>query len=609
MKTTYTLLVTGLAAQQAAATWDMFASPFLKTPMYNNNECSEKQKGGFDWSELNDGDSNFKYGDFDFSGGWKCSSSLGKRDSLTRRTFGSKMIKNTVTHDKPASFSCDQRSSGFSITDIDVSVEFDTELEMHYKMDDGKTCKQYATCAQGGTTLTNTQCGGAKYVDVYLSHHYKGEKSSCEIGFHHIGFDCDKGTSYVPPKGPEAPPATSSKAPPPSSAPPAESSTPPSYPTGGACQGKDCTSESTHEASTSSAIETPSSVISFSTAPPFTNSSTSAYTAPPYVETSQAPPPSVATSTATPLAKTSSVVSAPPSTETYPAAPPAGKSSTVSPVPGSSVVASSSAVASTGCGYGGSCEGTTVVPVPFTSSAAPQPSSPSYPPVSPPDVLPKCMNTWLQVDSKCKNNADKACYCTNPEFTKKVIDCVTAWCGTDEETQKSLQYLIGICAEHVPENPKIIEDCPSYIPLNPAPAPPTGGATGGVSMTVPAGETPAPQSPAPAAPVTTITYGNTSITVPLVHFTTETNVAGAVPTEPVGLVPGTAPAQTPAATTGSNGAPYPIPSTMGTKTAPLATGTGAVRPSSPAQFTGAAAPFKVVPVHAFIGAALAFFAL
>jgi hypothetical protein len=161
------------------------------------------------------------------------------------------------------------------------------------------------------------------------------------------------------------------------------------------------------------------------------------------------------------------------------------------------------------------------------------------------------------------------------------------------------------------------------------PAVPTQGA----STTVPAGETPAittvvssatitqvvgtttpaPETPAGETPCTTITFGTTTLTVPQVHFTTQTNSAGANPTEPVALVPGTAePAQTPAATTpAAGGAPYPIPSTMGTATVPMgtATGTGAIRPSSPAEFTGAALPFTMVPKGALFGAALAFFAL
>lgn len=252
------------------------------------------------------------------------------------------------------------------------------------------------------------------------------------------------------------------------------------------------------------------------------------------------------------------------------------------------------------------------------------------------------MNTWLEVSGDCKNNADASCYCKNKDFTKQVIDCVSAWCGTDDETREALQYLIGICAEHVPENPGLVTDCPSYIPLNPTPASPTAPAggvstpagevgssvavpgttdapSGGASTTVAApGTTPAPEVPSggvtgnvpaetPAAetPCTTIIYGTTTLTIPQVHFTTQTNEAGAAPTAPVGLVPGTAPAQTPASTTA---APYPI---LGTTLATIKpTGTGAYSPTSPAEFTGAAAaPFRLEAQHAILGAMLAFFAL
>lgn len=102
--------------------------------------------------------------------------------------------------------------------------------------------------------------------------------------------------------------------------------------------------------------------------------------------------------------------------------------------------------------------------------------------------------------------------------------------------------------------------------------------------------------------------------MPQVHFTTEPpNVPGANPTAPVDLIPGTAPPQVPAATTsagsvGGGAAPYPIPSTMGTATVPVAS-TGGVRPSSPAEFTGAASPFAIVPQHALLGAVFAIFAL
>tara|TARA_R110002003_G_scaffold44_1_gene3185 strand:- start:544 stop:1176 length:633 start_codon:yes stop_codon:yes gene_type:complete len=207
------------------------------------------------------------------------------------------------------------------------------------------------------------------------------------------------------------------------------------------------------------------------------------------------------------------------------------------------------------------------------------------------------MNTWLQISTEdCKDNTATDCYCKNSKFTKNVIDCVQAWCETDEETKSTLQYLVGICAQYVPENPGLVEDCPDDT-FN-TPATPTGGVgSTGVPL-----NTPAPSlTPTPSRPVTTIVYGSTSLTVPQVHFTTEVPAAGATPTAPVGLVPGVAPPQTPATTTL---APYPVPSTLKPSFQP--TGTGAVRPSSPAQFTGAASPVRVDAKHMMLAAALGF---
>jgi len=664
MKTTYTLLLTGLAAQQAAATWNFFDN--FGTPNYSQNECSDKQKSGFDWSDLLDGASVGNYGDFDFSGGWKCANSFGKRDHLSKRTFGNKCIKNTVGKDKPASFGCNKR--GFSITHMDISAEFDIELELHYTMEDGSKCKQIGSCSAGGSTLQNTQCGGAKSVDVYLGSHFKGDKDACEIGFHNIGFDCTPEIPYTTPSLPQIP-ATSTPVKASSSivksvvTPPA-SSKPVATPTGGECKGESCYSASTPEATTSAikTTETPSKSVPVPSSAPFGNSSVPAYT--PQVPTSVVV--SSSSSIVTPTPESSTAVTTPASTS----------------APASQPASSSSAAA--GCGYGSSCEESSVAssstqtPEAATSSAAPKPSSPSYPtgPSPPPlnvtDVVPKCMNSWLQISaSGCKDNTDSNCYCVKPEFTKNVIDCITARCGNDDDTSKALQYFIGICADHVPKNPQIVGDCPSYIPLNPTPASPTGGASspaapksssaappasppasppaGGNSSAAPSssapaavssvnnpgypaetpavpvatttsavGETPAITPPAApeTTPCTTITYGTTTLTVPQVHFTTSMD-SGNVPnpTAPVALVPGNAPAPTTSAGSGSGsgagtgaGAPYPTATTMGTATV-LPTGTGALRPSSPAQFTGAASALTMVPRGALFGAALAFFAL
>jgi hypothetical protein len=600
MKTTYALLA-GLAAQQAAATWNLSGKPF-SSPQYANNECSDKQKSGFDWSDLKDGDSNFQYGDFDFSKNWKCANSVGKRDLLTKRTFGNKAIKNKCSKQQPASFGCDKRKNGFSITTIDVSVEFDVEIDLHYTMNDGSLCKQkHVPCKKDGSTIQNTQCGGAKSVDVYLGSRYKGEKSECEIGLHHIGFDCNEATPYKPPPPfqytplPPPPPKVESSKPviskPAATPPPAESSAAQPPASSSVCEGEACKPKSTP-----------------AVLPP-------APSGPPYANNSMPAPPTQKTTLLTP-----------PSQESKTVTPPSQESKTVVPPPPSK----ESSAASCDGSHGQSCgASSSVAPPPALSTGVSPPSpppaqasTPSYPPSSYPpkdveDVLPTCMNTWLQISTEdCKDNTATDCYCKNSKFTKNVIDCVQAWCQTDEQTKKTLQYLVGICAEHVPENPGLVTDCPSDTFDNTPVTPPAGMPPAGVpSPGAPPATTPAPGAPpappAPSMPVTTITYGSTSLTVPQVHFTTEVPAAGATPAAPVGLVPGTAPPQAPAATTTAAAAPYPIPSTLKPTVQPTGagTGTGAVRPSSPAQFTGAASPFKAEAKHVMLGAALAFFAL
>ena len=226
MRASIALLISGLAAQQVAAHWDRQASNY-NTPQYNNNECTDKQKGGYNWSDLNDGDKPGKYDDLNFGGDWKCSTKkFGKRDHVSKRTFGDKAITNKCGKEKPASFSCDQKKEGFSVTHIDVSVDHDADLDFHYKMKDGSICKQRTSCKKEGTTVQNTQCGGAESVDVYLGHSSEG-REDCEIGFHQIGFDCNPGESYTPPPPyTPAPPPSTSEAPVTSSEVPATSEVP-----------------------------------------------------------------------------------------------------------------------------------------------------------------------------------------------------------------------------------------------------------------------------------------------------------------------------------------------------------------------------------------------
>jgi hypothetical protein len=81
-------------------------------------------------------------------------------------------------------------------------------------------------------------------------------------------------------------------------------------------------------------------------------------------------------------------------------------------------------------------------------------------------VLPQCLNTWI-TQSGCKDNSDYTCFCKNSDFTKNVIDCVSAYGGDTTTISGALSYLQGICAAFIPQNPGLITNCPSDIPITP----------------------------------------------------------------------------------------------------------------------------------------------
>ncbi|PLB53236.1 hypothetical protein P170DRAFT_348433, partial [Aspergillus steynii IBT 23096] len=178
---------------------------------------------------------------------------------------------------------------------------------------------------------------------------------------------------------------------------------------------------------------------------------------------------------------------------------------------------------------------------PVTSSV---PSTPEEPSTPCPNVVPKCINTWLTKMPKCGSNSEAGCFCPSAEFTDKVIGCVQAWGASDDEVQAALSYFTGICASYVPQNPGIVTAIPSTITLVPsAGVPSTTDVSPVTQAPKPTGGVTSPETtaPAPAPPVpvsaTTITYSTYTVTVPQVAFSTATS--GHQTT--VGLIPGPAP--------------------------------------------------------------------
>lgn len=433
------LIVAGLTAQHVTAGGWNDATPF-SCPGNTNNHCSSSQQGGYNWSGLSNGKFT-SFGSNQFSG-FSCASSFGKRDLLTKRGFQSKCI--TANLDDNPSMS----GGSFSINQIQISSSQDADIECHYGMPDGSTCTETHSCSSGGSIFQNTQCGGAKSVTFKPG---KNAPPGCSIGVHSVGFHCSSAST---PPGASSTTVTAQSVPP---------SSPPTYSTTSAAPPPPPSSPPTYSTS--------------STAPPPPPSSPPAYHT---SSTAPSPPPPSTTST---------------SSSSAPSPPCYGSQCSSAP---SLPVTSSTPPSYSGPCYGPHCGGS-------PTSVAPQSSSPpSKPPPKPhqpqcPDVLPRCLKTWMFV-TKCKDNSDSNCFCGNEKLIKQVMSCLSAWSPSPQDTQAAASFLMGLCADHVPQNPAIITACPPGVTAGPTP--PAGG-------TVSAQGTP---------PCTTITYSST-VTIPATYST------------------------------------------------------------------------------------------
>ncbi|KAH6973739.1 hypothetical protein BKA56DRAFT_619949 [Ilyonectria sp. MPI-CAGE-AT-0026] len=193
MKVSFAMLALAASLGEVNATWggNWKNAKKYTTPGSSNNQCKDTQKSGWNWDNLSEGSFN-SYDGFDFSG-WSCKQDLKKR-SLDGRTFGKTISGSCGSNAASApSFSCGSGSksvSSFSVKTFDIKTEFDCRMEFHYEMGDGSTCKQSADCSSQGTSIHNTQCGGAKKVTFVYPVQDK-PKSNCEIEVPTIDFDCD----------------------------------------------------------------------------------------------------------------------------------------------------------------------------------------------------------------------------------------------------------------------------------------------------------------------------------------------------------------------------------------------------------------------------------
>ena len=511
-----------------------------------------------------------------------------------------------------------------------MKPEFDCDLEFHYDMPDGSTCKHRSACRKSGTTVVNKQCGGAKNVTIVYPPQPNKPKPSCSIKVPTISFDCSTASSTKPPK-------TTTK--------PATTTKPPVVKTTTSSEVKDSTTTVPGQSSSSTpAAQTSTSVTPGDSSTTTVPGATSTAVVPGTTSTTSAPGQQSSTGPAqessTSPAQQSSSTSAEQVTETTSVSP-----ATSSPVTKTITTSfdSTSTIFTTSTQTITKCEPTvpncpansvvtTVVTVAVSTTICPvtetrttvesnAPSSPatSAPAVATtstpvaggssgvvssakpvetlpcPSVVPSCLNTFLFTVG-CSDNTDSACYCPDAVFVKNVYDCLYAHGETDSIIAEAVAYFQGICGKHVNENPAIATGATvtTYITVTAAPtvAPVYTTVIVDVTTVVPCTNDAGEVIPSSSTTVTV----STSMTVPQVDFTTGSS--GGVDVIPITA----APVVTGTPGTGSGGV-----ITTGGSTITRPTGTGSLRPttSSPVVIAGSGrvgASFGLAAVVAFLAA-------
>ncbi|KAJ5145841.1 uncharacterized protein N7515_000405 [Penicillium bovifimosum] len=423
------LLSVGTLAHPAGLWWG--TDVCYTSPDNTDNQCSDAQAKGFDWSELANGD-NWSFEGFNFVG-------LEPKNNCHGPGRQGNCIGGVLSSDDDWKIKISAADAPFSIRNFYLSTSRNTDVFIIYEMPDGSTCHHVASSSYKGTDVANDQCGGATSVEFTLPEENKF--GDCELEIYSIDFDCSTGTK---------PPA------PPMSDPP----------------------HTHHEHSHTSVV----SEIHSTTSDPYTP--THPVSDPPHTHHEHIPTATV------PLPHThTSVVS-----EIH--------STTSRPLVATTVWVTEEITVTKCAPTVTNCPGHSTVVVTSTKPSEPLVTAPC------PDVVPKCLNTWLDIP-KCDSNSDAACFCPSSQFTDKVSSCIRAWSSNKEQQDSALAYFAGICAPYVPANPSIITIVPT-----PTPDPRTTGVIRTVTVDVPT----APHS----TPCTTITWSSHTATVPQVGFSTVT---------------------------------------------------------------------------------------
>nr|AGF41725.1 adhesin-like protein 1 [Metarhizium brunneum] len=198
-------------------------------------------------------------------------------------------------------------------------------------------------------------------------------------------------------------------------------------------------------------------------------------------------------------------------------------------------------------------------PNPVTSQP---PQSTQTPPCPP--VVPRCLNTFVDLKAKCADNKDASCFCPDKDFVKNIFDCIYAHGESDNVISEAISFFQGICGRYIPENPVIATGAETITQI--------------ITVTGTPHITQVPYTTVVVA--TTITENSSTQTI-----STEVTIPNIVMPTPTGGVPNQPPAtasvpagQNPPPVTGQN--PPPVVTDQSPPPA-ITTGTGGVIPPKP----------------------------
>ncbi|KAJ5203942.1 uncharacterized protein N7498_004821 [Penicillium cinerascens] len=156
------------------------------TPENTDNQCSQSQKAGFDWSNIDDVD-NWAFEGFNFDG-FSPSDNCGGS--------GGKCIAGKLCRDDAYTIKVDAVDAPFSVRTFHLSTSRPTNVLMKYELADGTSCHQVAFSSPEGVDVNNDQCGGARSVEFTLPE--ESQFDECDLNIHSVAFDCSTGPKPPP---------------------------------------------------------------------------------------------------------------------------------------------------------------------------------------------------------------------------------------------------------------------------------------------------------------------------------------------------------------------------------------------------------------------------